>query len=71
MDEKQFAAQVAVEILDRADEQEPLFAIHKYYPTGFKAFEVGFAFMAGCITALSMILLGTSVIKSAVLWLLP
>lgn len=51
MNDAKFAAQVAIEILDRAEDGTSLFAVHRHYPQGWQAFKVGFWFALGCIGA--------------------
>jgi len=48
------AAKIALEILERAESGQPLFSLHKHYPTGLRAmidgWHVGFGFCSGAFT---------------------
>lgn len=52
--QSKLAAQIAVEILDRAEDGTKLLAINKHYPDGYKAFSVGFFLMWGAMTAIGV-----------------
>jgi hypothetical protein len=47
----QSAARIAEQILAKAEDGAKLFTIHKHYPSGGKAIEVGFYFGIGMIFA--------------------
>lgn len=49
--DKKFAAQVAVEIIERAEDGTKLLAVHHHYPKGGEAFKVGFYLAVGFIAA--------------------
>lgn len=62
----QFAARVAGEILSQSDDGRKLISLHKHYPTGWQAAEIGFYFMAGGTLAVAGIIAIAALFVSAV-----
>ena len=69
--EDRIAAQIAVEILDRADEGTRLFTLNKYFPRGRDAFSFGFHLTLGGIVAFSLVLVIANAAERLWDWITP
>lgn len=62
-DDEKMAAMIAVQILDRVDDGQKLFTLHRHWPINNQAISYGFYFTLGVIVALC----GVAIVGSLVL----